>query len=246
VRLGLIPLGHTASTDERVRNFAAAVSEALGEAVVLHEASDYRVLVAAIEQGTVDLAWLPPLSAARVTRSGACAPAAIALRGGMTSYMTALVALRSSSVKSLSDLKHVRAAWVDRESASGYVVIRAALREMGVSFAEAFAQEIFVRSHAGVVQALRSGQVDVGATCFGLLGPSEPLRILAQAGPIPSDILAVHRSVAPEVREKLARGLVEGASPEVLRAAKDLMQAEGFARPSRAHGMMLDRLIATL
>jgi phosphate/phosphite/phosphonate ABC transporter binding protein len=246
VRLGLIPLGDGESAGERVRGFADAVSDALGCPVVLHASSDYRVLVSAIEQGLVDLAWLPPLSAARVTKSGACAPAAIAVRGGMTSYMTALVALGTSQIRSLADLKQVRAAWVDRESASGYVVIRAALRELGVSLVDAFTQEMFVRSHAEVVRALKSGQVDVGATCFGLLGPTEPLRILAQAGPIPSDILAVHKSVAPEVRDRLERGLVEGSPAYVLRAARELMQAEAFARPTRAHGLMLDRLYATI
>jgi ABC-type phosphate/phosphonate transport system substrate-binding protein len=115
-----------------------------------------------------------------------------------------------------------------------------------VNLVDAFDEEVFLHSHAEVVRALKSGEVDVGATCVGLLGPSEPLRVLAQAGPIPSDILAVHSSVAPEVRDRLERGLFEGSPPSVLCAAKELMNAEAFARPTRAHGTMLERLYATL
>src|SRR5215467_11660384 len=146
LRLGLIPIGDSAGEAERVKAFAETVGGALGVTVELYTAWDYRVLVSAIERGEVDLAWLPPLSAARVVRSESCVPCAIAVRGGMTSYMTALVASASSKVKTLEDLRGVRAAWVDRDSASGYVVIRAALRDKGVSLADAFAEEFFAGS----------------------------------------------------------------------------------------------------
>ena len=40
-------------------------------------------------------------------------------------------------IETLADLRSVRAAWVDRESASGYIVIRAALRAAGFSQSKA-------------------------------------------------------------------------------------------------------------
>src|SRR5208283_3915199 len=118
IRLGLIPLGE--GGDSRVQAFAEALAEAAGGPVELHHAADYRALTSAIEQGLVQFAWLPPLSAARAVRSGTITPAAIAVRHGSTSYYAGLVALESSPIHSIADLKGLRAAWVDRESASGY------------------------------------------------------------------------------------------------------------------------------
>ena len=51
----------------------------------------------------------------------------------------------------------MRAAWVDRQSASGYVFIRAALRAKGVSLVDAFHEDLFLRSHAEVARAGGAG-----------------------------------------------------------------------------------------
>ncbi len=222
LRLGLIPLGGDTGSADRVEAFAATLGATLGVPVEQHKAADYRALVAAFEQKLVDFAWMPPLSVARAMRSRAAFPAAIALRNGTTSYMTGLLAMRSSRVASLADLKGVRAAWVDRESASGYVVIRAALRARGVSLVDAFADEIFVRSHAEVARALREGRADVGGTCFNFVAGSveiarsgyndegglahEAVHILAHAGPIPSDVFAVRAGVEPRAPHARAAG----------------------------------------
>ncbi len=255
--LGLIPLADTAGVS-RATEFARAIGTLLEETVQLHNAADYRALVAALEQGVAHFAWLPPISAARAARSRAIRPAAIAVRNGTTSYMTGLIALKTGPVKSLGHLKAVRAAWVDRESASGYVVIRAALRAAGVVLADAFREEIFVRSHADVARAVKSGRVDVGATCFsvgsGALAiartgyrdepdlPSDDIRIVAQAGPIPSDIFAVHASLPEADRKLLESALADGAQEPLQRAARRLMHADAFARATSAHSSMLEKL----
>jgi phosphonate transport system substrate-binding protein len=262
LRLGLIPLGGDTGATERVEAFAEAFGAALGGPVELHKAGDYRALVAAIDQGLVEFAWLPPLSAARVVRAGSAAPAAIAVRNGTTSYMTGLLAMRSGKVKSLADLKGVRAAWVDRESASGYVVIRAALRAKGVSLVDAFSEEIFVRSHAEVARALRNGDADVGATCFNFVSgsveiarsgykdegglPHDAVNILAHAGPIPSDIFAVHTSIDAKMVEAVQHALVDARPVAAHELAKELMHADSFSRPSRIHMKMIESLYEIL
>jgi phosphonate transport system substrate-binding protein len=174
--------------------------------------------------------------------------------------MTGLLTLKSSRIKELADLRGVRAAWVDRESASGYVVIRAALRAAGVRLVDAFAEELFVRSHAEVARALLSGRADVGATCFNMKGgaveiarlppgeglASDAVRILAQAGPIPSDIFAVRTAVAPSTLATVQSALVDARPGEPHRHAKHLMHADGFARPTSAHTHMIEALYEIL
>jgi phosphonate transport system substrate-binding protein len=258
-RFGVIPLGE--GGDARLRAFVTALAGVLESEIDLHHAADYRALASAVEQGLVHFAWLPPLAAARAVRSGAVAPAAIAVRHGATSYYAGLIALESSRVRTTADLRGLRAAWVDRESASGYVVIRAALRREGVSLVDAFKEDLFVRSHAEVARAVESGRADVGATCFnvassgiqmarssyvpitGIHGqPLTNVRIVAQAGPIPPDVFAVHRSVAPGVFTKVQTGLVGARPAHLFEAAKALMFADAFSSADAEHLRMLDVL----
>jgi phosphonate transport system substrate-binding protein len=256
----LIPQG--TGGDARVRAFVDALAQVLELDVEVHQAADYRALVSGLEQGLVHFAWLPPLSAARAVRSGAIVPAAIAVRHGATSYFTGLIALESSGIRSLGDLNGLRAAWVDRESASGYVVIRAALRQQGVSLVDAFAEDIFVRSHDEVARAVDSGRADVGATCFNLTSGEvqmarsaytdargrvmKNVRIVAQAGPIPSDIFAVHKTVAAGLLAKLQTALIGARPANLFDAAKAMMFADAFARPEQDHVRMLEVLYDTV
>jgi phosphonate transport system substrate-binding protein len=255
-RLGVIPQGEAG--EARARAFAMQLSSALDLSIDVHLAADYRALVSAVEQGLVHFAWLPPLAAARVMRSGSAQPAAIAVRHGSTSYFAGLIALESSPIRSVADLRGVRAAWVDRESASGYVVIRAALRQQGVSLVDAFREDLFVRSHAEVARAVESGRADVGATCFNVASGSvqmarstytgmhghalENVRIVAQAGPIPSDLFAVQRLVSPIAFGKLQTALVGARPASLFEAAKAFMFADSFARCDADHLRMLDSL----
>jgi len=150
-------------------------------------------------------------------------------------------------------------AWVDRESASGYVVLRTALTRAGVKLTDAFSDELFVRSHAAVARAVVGGQVDVGATCAhteqgvmrfartpypgdeGLSGAE--LRVVFEAGPIPSDIFAVRHDVRSQVQAAVEAGLLHALPGRLHAAACALMHADGFAVPTQEHQRMLEALI---
>jgi phosphonate transport system substrate-binding protein len=256
IRFGLIPLGE--GGDARVHAFVTALAETVGSEIDVHHAADYRALTSAMEQGLVQFAWLPPLQAARAVKGATVVPAAVAVRHGATSYYAGLVALESGPIHSIADLKGLRAAWVDRESASGYVVIRAALRQQGVSLVDAFKHDLFLRSHAEVARAVDQGLVDVGATCFNLTSgdvkmarstytgmivePLKNMRIVAEAGPIPSDIFAVHRSISAVAQQKIQTALVGARPVNLFEAAKAMMFADSFARADGEHIRMLENL----
>ena len=257
LRFGVIPESEQGYA--HADRFAAAVSSVLAVPVEVHRAIDYRVLLASLEQGRIDLAWVPPLAAARAARAGTITEIALTMRNGASSYYTGLITLNDSNVRTLADLRGVRAAWVDRESASGYLVIRAALRASGVSLVSAFSEEIFVRSHAEVARALAERRVDVGATCFNFVSGTveiarsgfkdhggvrdDAIRLLAHAGPIPSDVVAAHRSLAPRWIHVLQTAIVDARPTAVHEAAKLLVHADGFVRPTLEHRDMLNQLL---
>jgi phosphonate transport system substrate-binding protein len=259
-RLGVIPFSE--GGEERMRAFVTALEGVFGASIELHRSADYRALASAVEQGLVHFAWLPPLAAARAVKSGSITPLAVCVRHGTTSYYTGLIARESSSIRSLDDLHGLRAAWVDRESASGYVVLRAALRQRGVSLVRAFSEDLFVRSHEEVVRSVATGHADVGATCFYVVSDAveigrtaykgshglvlDNVRIVAEAGPIPSDIFAAHRSVPAAAVVKLQTALVGALPANLYEAAKAMMFADSFARADGEHVRMLEVLYETV
>ncbi|HEY6460378.1 MAG TPA: PhnD/SsuA/transferrin family substrate-binding protein [Polyangiaceae bacterium] len=255
LRLGLIPRG---SNDDE-RELVAAFAAAFGQDVDLHRAADYGVVLAGLKQGLVDVAWLPPLVAGRALRASVADPVAVVVRYGVTSYKTVLVVPPASPLHAVADLRGARVAWVDRESASGYAVVRTALQRAGVRLTEAFGSETFVRSHAAVARAVLEGQVDVGATCAHLedgavrfartpapgdtgLAASD-LRVLFEAGPIPSDVIAVRRSAPARVRSVVEGALLRGEPARLHAAARAYVDADTFATPTAEHRRLLASLV---
>jgi phosphonate transport system substrate-binding protein len=256
----MIPLGHPES-GRTIDAFVSALGDLLGEPVEPHHAADYRGLCAALEHGLAHMAWVPPLAVARAMRSNSIVPAVVSVRNGMTSYSTALIALSRSPYKTVGDLKDLRAAWVDRESASGYLIIRASLRAAGISLARAFSEDLFLRSHAEVARAVSEGEADVGATFFSFQSGTrdiaragwregglsdDDVTVVTQAGPIPSDVFVVHQSLAAITLKLLQTALVDARPANIHQLAKDLLHADGFVRASSEHMASLHSLLVSV
>lgn len=234
--------------------FCAALGAAVGCEAVAVEVGDYSDLLDALQAGDVDVSWLPPVVALRATSRGKTVPIALPVRGGSAFYSTALFTRPDSRIQSLADLTGVRAAWVDRHSAAGYLVIRASLRQRGIDLASAFASEVFLSSHAAVGKAVLEGSADVGATYVHLdprrsrprrAGWGEaPVRMLATAGPIPGDVIAATIRMPVTKIRAVQRALVTPGSEEMRAAAAALFGAEGFMEVSSEHLAPIHDLIA--
>jgi phosphate/phosphite/phosphonate ABC transporter binding protein len=213
----------------------------------------YHRLVEAMDIGHVDVAWLPPIPAAQAMSRGLAVPVALPVRGGVTSYSTALFSRVDAPFRSVTDLAGVRAAWVDRQSASGYLLIRAYLRGLGVDPERAFGADRFTGSHEEVAAAVLDRSADVGASFVHLDPVTEqplraawgaaPVRLLALAGPIPADVIAVSTRLDRGRAEAVRRAFVEGRHPLFHGAVRTLLGAEGFVAPRPGH---LDAVAALL
>jgi phosphate/phosphite/phosphonate ABC transporter binding protein len=260
IRLGLVspeaaPRRGTPAR-EHLDGFCAALAGALGAQVSAREFPHYRDLLDAMHAGLVDLAWLPPVVALRATARGRTVPIALPVRGGSAYYSTALFARPDSPIQGLSDISGARAAWVDRQSAAGYIVIRASLRQRGVDVDKVFASEQFYGSHAAVVQAVMGGAADVGAS-FVHLDPrrSKPRRagwgaaavtMLATAGPIPGDVIAATIRMPVSAIRAVQRVLLTPPTDEFRSATTALFQAEGFVEATSEHLDPMSELLGYL
>jgi phosphate/phosphite/phosphonate ABC transporter binding protein len=213
-------------------------------------------LLEALDVGDVDIAWLPPILAAQAAYDGRAVPIAIPVRGGVSFYSTALFAPEASPLRSAEDLRGARAAWVDRQSASGYLLIRAELRAAGVDLDRAFAENRFMGSHEAVVRAVIDGAADVGAT-FVYLDAKRgapkragwgraKVRVIAHAGPIPADVVAANTRFPSQHSRLVQQLLLSGSHAGLCAATRTLLGTEIFTPPVSSHLEKLTALLPTL
>lgn len=186
-------------------------------------ASSYDELAAAIREGEVGLAWLPPIPTIELESQGKASVLAIPARRGSVVYHSAFV-VRRGGPKTLADLRGRRVAWVQRDSAAGYLVPRMHLAAQGFDVLRFFARELFVHSHTAVLEAILAGEADVGAT-FCSVDPAtgrvtrsawqdehgrsiRPIDALATMGPIPNDAVVAASDVPAGARASLTRWLL--------------------------------------
>lgn len=233
-----------------LEQFCMALTDATGVAVEPRGVWHYHNLLEDLAAGEIDIVWLPPIIALRATASKRVIPIALPVRGGSTFFRTALFARRDSKVRSVDDLKNVRAGWVDRQSAAGYLIIRAHLEKTGVDLGQAFSSDSFIGTHDGVAGAVFDRDVDVGATYCYLdevaSVPGQPIvkragwgdmkmRVIAYSDPIPMDVIACDARVPSLVRRLVQSALVEVQDRELQQAARNLLNAEGFVAPREEH-----------
>jgi phosphonate transport system substrate-binding protein len=184
---------------------------------------DYQALADAIVDGEVDFAWMPPISFVHAAERGA-GVVALAQRYGRPTYESAIVVRADSPLIKLADLAGSSIAYVDRDSASGYLYAADLIgRELGAP-SKVLKEQHFQGSHKAVVDSVRRRWVDAGVTYLVRdaaerivnagwidLGGNDdvPLRVLATTAPIPCDAIAHRPGLATGLVERLAMTLTE-------------------------------------
>jgi phosphonate transport system substrate-binding protein len=238
----------------RLKELCAIVSEATGVSFVPHHAPSYRALADGILHGDVGIAWMPPIPALELEEASAATPLALPWRQESTSYYAALVTreARDGRAKGMkvADLAGMRVAWVDKDSAAGYLVPRMHIASNGFDPRTFFSQETFARSHLGVIDAVASGAVDVGATFCTLDPATKQIRtagwtsadgskirdvdLVSTIGPIPNDAIVASSRVPASVRSSLTRWLL-GPDERSRDLLAELFQVRSFRVASSAH-----------
>lgn len=227
-----------------------ALSRALGRPVSPLVLPSYAALGPSIMAGRAQVIWAPPRVAIDLADAGLATIELCCTRGGgHVDYHAALFTQHASSIAKLADLKGCHAAWVDRNSAAGYLVPRKQLVAEGLDPDTLFARQSFLGTHARVACAVLAGEADVGATYLSLdPRTGRPLSagwldagagingafILATAGPIPTDAIVFSSSLAPELKAALVKQVLalQSVVPD---AVGRLLGADGFAPADASH-----------
>jgi phosphate/phosphite/phosphonate ABC transporter binding protein len=223
IKFGLSPALGVAAARTQGERVATWLKKRFDREVRAVVVSDYRALVDTISEGEVDFAWMPPVSFVRAAEQGV-GVVALASRYGRPTYEAAIIVRADSPLVELGDLRGHSIAYVDRESASGYLFAADLIgRELGDPD-RVLGEQHFQGSHKAVTDSVRRKWVDAGVTYVvrdtqgrivhsGWLDLSEgeqaPLRVLATTAPIPCDAIAHRPGLATGLVDRLANTLVE-------------------------------------
>lgn len=247
LRFGISPAIGTSQArvaSERFTTFLGTKLEHEVRPVVL---ADYAMLVSCLVQGEIDLAWMPPTAFISASEHGAGVLAKVQ-RAGQSTYQSAILVRTDSNLRSLTDLRGKAIAWVDHDSAGGYLFAAAELRRVLGDLDTELGEQHFVGSHRSVCDTVAKGWTAAGATYasrdlagkvissgwMDALGErADLLTPIWFSTPIPGDVIA-HRPFFPDpLARKIAATLLSLAETDEGRAllrevfnAEDLVAAQ--------------------
>ncbi len=231
------------------------LSKRTSQAIEPRVLRSYDKLLGAMRDGEVHVAWAPPLVAIDLERADAAKIRLCSRRAGKRDYASAIFTKADGGPRTLADLKGKRMAWVAKESSAGYVVPRLKLLAEGLDPETTFSEQAFRRTHEAVTRSVMAGDADAGATYVSFAGEgADPVsagwfeagvqnadvHILATAGPIPTDVIAISAKLDPDRAQTVSDALRDLGEP--IRA---LLNADGFDQPEDTHFDELRKLVAS-
>ena len=240
-----------------LKNACDLLTRRVGCIVYPQVARTYAELADALTAGSLELAWTPPLVAADLINRRVARVVVVSRRDNSAQYRAVIFVRKDSGLRSVEDLRGKRVAWVDRTSASGYVVPCVWLRDKGFPPEELFGEQLFLGTHGAVARAVLRREVDAGAT-FALfsgglratveagwteIDPASAgeVQMVVNAGTVPADCISVSTRVATETQTRIEQGFL-GLEGEEIAVVRKALGAEGYARCPADHTRALRRL----
>lgn len=200
-------------------------------------ARSYEAQAKLLRDGDADVSWLSP------TLIESCATdLAAVFRCVRHGSMQGVAALISRGERSFDGHTRLRAGWVSKQSAGGYLLIRHALERNGTVPRKAFKSEVFLDNYPAVCSALLLGKVDVISLYLpvatddaardrmrSLVGQAPDDLHIVLSAPMMNDGIAVHRSAPQGTVELLRDLLTRPTSTPLRRAVQMALECDGFA-----------------
>lgn len=215
IRFGLSPSPSTAAARVHAPTLEKLLRRRVPD-VVVDVAEGYQQLGDDLLAGRMQIAWAPPIVCSRVELSGGRVRLR-AVRGGETSYRAGLVC-RIDEPRGLGESRELVAAWVDEDSAAGYLLARSWLAARHIDATHGFKRSSFLGSYVASLEAVAAGEADITSvfvssertsprTALDDMRPEvrSKLRIFAFTGETQTDGVIT----APHVGDDATRSLID-------------------------------------
>jgi phosphonate transport system substrate-binding protein len=211
-----IPAEDAVGEAQRWQPFMDYLSQQLGREVELYTVSDYAAVVEALKYGHADIARLGSTSYILAEEeANIISIASLANADGSLMTFQSYILARPD----LQTLEDATFAFVDAGSTTGYVLPMTYILKSNIQLGEI----IFAGSHPAVIEAVKNGSVDAGATNDtrwilavkeGVIGADE-LVILWQSGLVPRGPTVIRADLPKELRMAIQEAIV-GTPPEIV------------------------------
>ncbi len=178
--------------------------------------SDYDSLGRSLLKGTIDVGWFSPFAYVSAKSKGDINPLVTTVVNKNASYHGYIIARKDKAFQSIDSLQGKRFAFVDKQSASGYIYPKAMLLEQGKDPERFFSETVFLGSHNRVIDAVLDGTVDAGATYSEAVETAKEyglavhnLVILKQTDVIPKDVIAGRPGLDEQLLSSLKQVFIE-------------------------------------
>lgn len=215
LKLGFTPFVELPVLQRETRALADYLAKGLSVPTRPVLVSDYRDMLHLLRQGRLDLAWCTPALWARVRGQVEYEPLCGIVRGGKTTHTGLIVVRADSRYRTLADLKGGVFAYVDRTSATGFMLPNEALEKAGIDPLRDFRDVRFSLNHTAALTDLLEGRCDAAAvhddarTADGRPIDPAQIRVLATTGTSPADPILVSQRLPKDEIETLKRLLLE-------------------------------------
>ncbi len=255
IRMMFVPSGEAQVILEGGKEIARRLQKITGLHFKTAIATSYAAVIEAMGAGKVDIGWLATFSYVLAKQKYDVDLLLIVVRFGSPFYRGQIVTHVDSGIKTLSDLKGKKFAYVDPASTSGHLYPKTLFLSNGLNPDRLFAQSRFAGSHNAVILSVLKREVDAGATyddaraAVAKIYPEvfTQLRVIAYTKDIPNDTVSARKGLDPAIKQKIKNGLVQlSKTPEGGKVLKrlygisGLMDFDAFFDPVREAGRLLN------
>jgi phosphonate transport system substrate-binding protein len=213
LRVGLIPSEDSRAMLAQSKDILDALEKNSGMKVQGFVATDYNGVIEALRSKHLDVAYLGPFSYVLATTVTPVEAFAVAepSKAGRTFYHSQIIALKSSGIKTLDDLKGKNFAFVDPASTSGYAFPLAGLIKAGIDPKRDFKTVIFTGAHDANALAVANSKVDAATIADRILDAAiakgfikaDQIQVVWSSPPIPESPMVWRKDLPEETKKKV-------------------------------------------
>ncbi|MBF0410919.1 MAG: phosphate/phosphite/phosphonate ABC transporter substrate-binding protein [Candidatus Riflebacteria bacterium] len=216
IRIGRIPYRSVKEMmDQAVRLSRFIKKESGVKEVRLVSAKTYSKVLDALVRDNIDFAWISPTAFVSRQKQDKLMAVAKAQFASQTSYRGVFITYANSKVYGVNDVKGRSIAFVDPNSASGYIYPLYVLKRLGINPHKDCSSVKFLESHDKVLQAVIEKKIDLGVCLEQALKTKqkaiqeEKIVILGKTDEVPSDVIVCRQDCPENLREKFLEALLK-------------------------------------
>lgn len=236
--MGFVPHRDGDKLIEDIAPLEEMLSKEMGMKVKGFTATNYVSVVEGFGSGNVDFGLIPPFASILAHEEFQATPILVVVKkNGATTYKSQLLVKSDSDIKSISDIKGKKVAFVEPGSTSGYLFPAALLKENGIDL-EKDIEYLYAGGHDKALQLLLNGDVDVAATFADARSrykdefpdALDTTRVLTYTEDIPGVSVTVSSKMDKDLVKKLQDAMIKIAADEKGKALlQNLFDIHGFA-----------------